>query len=302
MKRDHYGLAEEYISDYQRQVNILRRSKIAPPAFISIGIMIRELQDKLPDMVFTREALRKVKESHEITHEDFDKQCKEMTIKARQLAVKANKTHSARRNPFRTDRQDKNTTVVAEPSNQNNQNRGRGRGDGRNGRASPGEHADHRSSTASTGARGAPPRGKDIYKYARECCEAEKQRINDRCSFCGYGPHNAKHCSYLQEAPECDWVLSSAVWSLSSAIRDRNEKQGRVSLAIQTYMAESPTTLPTPKATELAIEELNPKPVGKPSLTHLRPWGCITYVHIPKSKRVQSRKIASSPQELSKAI
>ncbi|KAJ6039496.1 hypothetical protein N7499_004460 [Penicillium canescens] len=122
MKRDHYGLAEEYISDYQRQVNILRRSKIAPPAFISIGIMIRELQDKLPDMVFTREALRKVKESHEITHEDFDKQCKEMTIKARQLAVKANKTHSARRNPFRTDRQDKNTTVVAEPSNQNNQN------------------------------------------------------------------------------------------------------------------------------------------------------------------------------------
>ncbi|KAJ6010138.1 hypothetical protein N7522_005154 [Penicillium canescens] len=217
MKRDHYGLAEEYISDYQRQMNILRRSKIAPPAFISIGIMIRELQDKLPDMAFTREALRKVKESHEITHEDFDKQCKEMTIKARQLAVKANKTHSARRNPFRTDRQDKNTTVVAEPSNQNNQN----------------------------------------------------------------------------EAPECDWVLSSAVWSLSSAIHDRNEKQGRVSLAIQTYMAESPTTLPTPKATELAIEELNPKPVGKPSLTHLRPWGCIAYVHIPKSKRVQSRKLAS---------
>jgi hypothetical protein len=70
MKRDHYGSAEEYISDYQRQMNILRRSKIAPPAFISIGIMIRELQEELPDMVFMREALRKVKEPSEITHED----------------------------------------------------------------------------------------------------------------------------------------------------------------------------------------------------------------------------------------
>ncbi|KAJ6029799.1 hypothetical protein N7460_010065 [Penicillium canescens] len=70
MKRDHYGSAEEYISDYQRQMNILRRSKIAPPPFISTGIMIRQLQDELPDIVFMHEALRKVKEPHEITHED----------------------------------------------------------------------------------------------------------------------------------------------------------------------------------------------------------------------------------------
>lgn len=76
MKRDHYGSAEEYISDYQIEMIIPRRSKIAPPAFISVGIMVRELQDELPNMVFMREALRKVKEPHEITHEDFDKNAK----------------------------------------------------------------------------------------------------------------------------------------------------------------------------------------------------------------------------------
>jgi hypothetical protein len=78
---------------------------------------------------------------------------------------------------------------------------------------------------------------------ARECREVEKQRINDQCSFCGYGPHNPKHCFYLQEVPDCDWVLSSAVRSLSGAIRDRNEKQGRVSLAVQTYLAETPQAI-----------------------------------------------------------
>ncbi|KAJ6060193.1 hypothetical protein N7444_002047 [Penicillium canescens] len=47
MKRDHYGSAEEYISDYQRQMNIhITTIQIAPPAFISIAIMIRELQDE----------------------------------------------------------------------------------------------------------------------------------------------------------------------------------------------------------------------------------------------------------------
>ncbi|KAJ6094410.1 hypothetical protein N7467_001923 [Penicillium canescens] len=81
MKRDHYGSAEEYISHYQIQMNIPRRSKIAPPAFISVGIMVRELQDELPNMVFMREALRKVKEPHEITHEDFDKNAKKWRSK-----------------------------------------------------------------------------------------------------------------------------------------------------------------------------------------------------------------------------
>ncbi|OQD78922.1 hypothetical protein PENANT_c072G05469 [Penicillium antarcticum] len=73
IKRDHYGSAEEYISDYQRQMNVLHKFKIAPPAFTSIRIMIRELQNELPDIVFMREALRKVKKPHSNTHEDFDK-------------------------------------------------------------------------------------------------------------------------------------------------------------------------------------------------------------------------------------
>jgi hypothetical protein len=37
LKRDNYGSDEEYISDYQIQMNIPRRSKIALPAFISVG-------------------------------------------------------------------------------------------------------------------------------------------------------------------------------------------------------------------------------------------------------------------------
>ena len=70
--------------------------------------MIRELQDELPDIVFMREALRKVKEPHQMTHEDFDKQCKEMTIKARQLAVESNKTYLARKGLSRSDRKETN--------------------------------------------------------------------------------------------------------------------------------------------------------------------------------------------------
>ena len=59
-----------------------------------------------------REALRKVKEPHLMTYEDFDKQCKEMTIKARQLAVESNKIHLARRNLFKTDRNGSNNAAT----------------------------------------------------------------------------------------------------------------------------------------------------------------------------------------------
>jgi uncharacterized membrane protein YgcG len=275
MKRDHYGSAEEFIGDYQRQINILRRSKIAPPPFVSIGIMIRELQDELPDMVFMREALRKVKEPHEITHEDFDKQCKELTIKARQLKVEANKAHTARRNPFRTDKRD-----TIDPLSQNDYadrggrgrgrgrgggynrggQRGRGRGGGRGNGSSHEEHSDRGSSYASnpTGiasARNAPPKGKDIYRYAKECREAEKQRIDGFCSFCGFGPHTAKQCFYLAENPDCEWDLPTSCWSLSVALREQKDSKGRALLAIEMPTVENQTITVIDAATSFSAEK-----------------------------------------------
>src|SRR4051794_38417917 len=147
-----------------------------------------------------REALRKVKEPHGITHEDFDRQYKELTIKARQLKVEANKAHTARRNLFRTENRD-----TIDPLSQNDyaDRGGRGRGRGRGGRYNRGgqrgrgrggrdnglshkEHTDRRSSyvsnlTGIASARNAPPKGKDIYRYAKEYREAKKQRIDGFC-------------------------------------------------------------------------------------------------------------------------
>lgn len=68
--------------------------------------------------------------------------------------------------------------------------RGRGHGSGGN---SAGEHADCGSSLP----RISPPKGKDIYQYAKEYRDAKQQRIDGICSFCGYGPHNARSCYYL---------------------------------------------------------------------------------------------------------
>jgi hypothetical protein len=32
-------------------------------------------------------------------------------------------------------------------------------------------------------------------------------------------------------------------------------------------------------------------PNAEPSLKHLKPWGTTAYVHIPKPKRIQARKV-----------
>jgi hypothetical protein len=239
MKRDHYGSAEEYISDYQRQMNMLRKFKIAPPAFISIGIMILELQDELPDMLFMREALRKVKEPNGITHEDFNKQCKKMTIRARQLAFKANKSHQAWKIPSKPSdlkefSKSDRTDPAADPSNQNTQNnrgardrggRGRRRGNNRAGQRGRG-HEDEGSPPGEQDSdkkpprrRGNPPKGKDIHEYAYERREAYHQRIDGKCSHCGFGPHNAWNCFYLAEYLEDGWHVGPNVWAYSLAIK-----------------------------------------------------------------------------------
>ncbi|KAJ6094463.1 hypothetical protein N7467_001976 [Penicillium canescens] len=138
-----------------------------------------------------REALRKVKEPHEVTHENFDKQCKEITIKARQLKVETNKTHTASRNPFRTDGRD-----TIDPTSQNTYasdrhdyaDRGRGRGRGRGGYSRGGqrgrgrggggnngstheEHADRGSSygnsTGIASARNAPSKGNELRRSTK---------------------------------------------------------------------------------------------------------------------------------------
>ncbi|OQD78931.1 hypothetical protein PENANT_c071G04033 [Penicillium antarcticum] len=219
MRRDHYSSAEEYISDFKTQMNVLRKVKLALHPWWAIGLMIRQLQDELPGIAFIQDRLGN-------------------------LAANANKTHSARQNTPKNNRHDaKNPANATDPPNQYTQSdrggRGRGRGNnragqrgrgrgrgGRGDKAWSGEHTEHGSSAGGSGPRGAPPRGKDIYKYAMECREAENQRIDDQCSFCGYGPHNAKHCFYLQEAPQCDWVLSTAARSTSENPAEHVQEPG----------------------------------------------------------------------------
>jgi hypothetical protein len=145
-----------------------------------------------------------------------------MTIKARQLAVKANKTHSARQNPFRTDRQDdNNTSAAAEPSirmARAPEDQGANMTVDEEITAAASEAMDaevveeaveHRPDSTST--MEALPVPVELRREARistntrgNAQKQRRQRIDDQCSFCGYGPHNPKHCFYLQEVPDCD--------------------------------------------------------------------------------------------------
>ena len=137
MKREHFSSAEEYITSYQRQVRVLRRVKLAPLPFYAIAIMLREVEEELPGMAFMKEALRKVANPQEMTQEEFDRKCKEMLIKARQLAVSisTNKVSSARERPTRqADRCDTiDPTHKAHADRYDHADRGRGRGRGRGG-------------------------------------------------------------------------------------------------------------------------------------------------------------------------
>lgn len=159
---------------------------------------------------FMREALRKVKVPHAITHEDSDKQCKEMTIKARQLAVESNKTYLGRKGlsklpydrkePSKTDRTD---TVAADTTDTTD----------------AAAAADPADTEKPARRRGMPPKGKDIHEYAHERREAYHQRIDGKCSHCAFGPHNARDCYYLTEDLEDGWHASPKVWAYSLAIK-----------------------------------------------------------------------------------
>ena len=275
IKREHFSSAEEYITNYQRQISVLRRVKLAPLPFYAIAIMLREVEEELPGIAFIKEALQKVANPQEMTQEEFDRKCKEMLIKARQLTVSisTNKVSSASERPTRqVDRRDTNDPTPTYPDRYDHADRGRSRGRGRGGGYNRGgqrgrgrggggnngssheEHADRGSSygnsTSSTGivsARNAPPKGKDIYRYAKECREAKKQRIDGFCSFCGFRPHTAKQCFYLAENPDCEWDLLISCWSLSAALRERKDSKGKALLAIEMLAVEDQT--------EIAAEE-----------------------------------------------
>ena len=60
IKREHFSSAEEYITNYQRQISVLRRVKLAPLPFYAIAIMLREVEEELPGIAFIKEALQKV--------------------------------------------------------------------------------------------------------------------------------------------------------------------------------------------------------------------------------------------------
>jgi hypothetical protein len=138
MRRDHYSSAEEYITDFKTQMNVLRKVKLALHPWWAIGLMIRQLQDELPGIAFIQDRLGKVLEPDKMTHSDFDEYYMELSIKARQLAANTNKTHSARQNGPRNNRHDaKNPANAADPPNQYSQSDrgGRGRGGGGNNRA-----------------------------------------------------------------------------------------------------------------------------------------------------------------------
>ena len=266
MRREGTTSASQYVIAYQNQFNILCKHRINPPFFGSLITMIDQLREDIAKVAFIEEKLA-VLTPGEITREQYDEFVKTL-LSAAELREhdhyfeNANAiigmAHSARikkRSPFAPPRRteptptaatDASTVATADQTNRGgHQGRGnnhagqRGRGRGGGGTQHGGEHADRGSSLP----RMQPPKGKDIYQYAKECRDTKQQRVNDLCSFCGYGPHNARSCFYLQEVPECDWTLSSHVWSLSGAIRDGDSKPGRVAVSLRALPGRASTAI-----------------------------------------------------------
>lgn len=81
------------------------------------------------------------------------------------------------------------------------------------------------------GLRKQPADDKDIHDYAREMRNGTQKDDNNMCTFCGFGPHAAKKCAYLNESPPSSWEPSGNLWAYSKAIQTA-QREGQNNMVV----------------------------------------------------------------------
>ncbi|KAJ5138857.1 uncharacterized protein N7515_003705 [Penicillium bovifimosum] len=215
LKRSDYNSASEYIEEYQKQYHVLARFKAAPHPAHALSQVLQNLESEVKKVNFITEEVGSL-EPKKMTLEKVEEYWRALQAAADMEGV-TSAAHNAGRG---------------------------GRGGNRGGRGgNRGDHSGHNNGNDNTqsakdinaidsnnnkkkGLRRQPADDKDIHDYAREMRNGTQQDDNNMCAFCGFGPHAAKKCAYLNENPPPSWEPSGNLWAYSKAIQraQRNTK------------------------------------------------------------------------------
>lgn len=208
MKRSDFTSAADFIRAYEKQYNVMKRFKLEVSPLITLVKAMCQVVNEVEKVKFITEQIGQMP-PNSLTDQQLHDYLHDLATNAELSLFEG--PASAARNDHR----------------KKGKSNGKGRAKGKGQNDKQGESTNDSSSKPKVKPRNSPPDGKDIRDWAREKREGKQKDDDGYCTYCCYGPHNARDCGYISEKPPARWHRSPNLWCLSEAL-----KEGKASMAI----------------------------------------------------------------------